>query len=267
MTLENLSQRLASYQIDQTRLEALNLLEMVTGLSRVKILAGDFQLNSWQNIRLRHLIQRRRRLPLAYLKGEKEFYGRSFHISRQTLIPRPESEDLVSLALNEQKTFEHVYDIGAGSGCLAISYALEQADGSPVIHFLDSNRQALVIAQKNCQRRELKKTKFVLADIRHLEESFFKPGNLVFANLPYLDKELRQAFEKSCPMLKSEPAEALYAGENGLELYRPLFQLGKARSLTVICESLASQQTALDNLAGNHGFRLQARLNLASLFV
>ena len=266
MTLENLSRQLASFQISQPQLEALNLLEIVTRLPQVKILTGDFRLNSWQNIRLRHLLRRRRRLPLAYLKGEKEFYGRSFHVSRQTLIPRPESEDLVSLALNERKSFEHVYDIGAGSGCLAISYALEQTGKSPMIHFLDNSRQALVVAQKNCRLRSLRKTKFILADIRHLEKSFFKPGSLVFANLPYLDKELRQAFEKNCPMLKSEPAAALYAGENGLELYRPLFRLSKARSLTVVCESLMDQQAALDDLASTHGFRPQARLNLASLF-
>ena len=99
-------------------------MELATDLPRVKILAGDFRIGYRQKIRLRRLVRRRKRLPLAYLKGEKEFYGRDFYVSRQTMIPRPESEDLIGLALGERKSFGHVYDIGAGSGCLGISYAL-----------------------------------------------------------------------------------------------------------------------------------------------
>ena len=267
MTLEDLSSQLAARQISQPRLEALNLLEMVTRLPRVKILAGDFQLSRWQNIRLRHLAWRRQRLPLAYLNGEKEFYGRTFHVSRQTLVPRPESEDLINLALGERRSFKHVYDVGAGSGCLGISYALEQAEGNPLIYFLDNNRRALRVVQKNCQRQALRKTQFIFVDLHHLEKPFFKPDSLILANLPYLDKKMRQAFEKDCPMLRSEPATALYAGENGLELYRLLFQLGKSQSLVIVCESLVNQQVALNDLAANYGFRLKAQLNLASLFV
>ena len=267
MTLETLSRKLDHYRVNQPRLEALNLLEFVTNLSQVKILVGDYQLNGWQKIRLHHLARCRRRLPLAYLKGEKEFYGRNFHVSRQTLIPRPESEDLVSLALEEQKTYSHVYDIGAGSGCLGISYALERPKNGSTTYFLDNNRRTLDVAQKNCHRQALEKTQFLTRDIRHLEKPFFQPGSLVFANLPYLDKKLRQDFEKDCPELKSEPAAALYAAEKGLELYRPLFRLGASQSLTLVCESLANQQAALDNLAAQNGFQLRKRRNLASLFV
>ena len=115
MTLLGLSKLLAdNRQIEQPHLEALNLLEIVSRLPQSKLLAGDFQLTGEQTSQLGRLIRLRRHLPLAYLRGEKEFHGLAFHVNACTLIPRPESEDLVSLALERRRHFKNVYDVGAG---------------------------------------------------------------------------------------------------------------------------------------------------------
>ncbi len=267
LTLDSLTRLLSNYQIEQPYLEALNLLELTTRLSRTKVLAGDFQLSPDENTRLQHLVEQRRHLPLAYLKGEKEFYRLNFYIDENTLIPRPESEDLITLALGEEKAFTNVYDVGSGSGCLGISYGYEQLAHNTLIHFLDCSYPALTVAQKNCQRHAIQKTNFIHKDIRHLARPYFKAQSLLFANLPYLDNKLRQTFEKNCPSLKSEPTTALYATQGGLKLYHVLFHLCRSQNLTIVCESLKNQQVLLDTLAGANGFRLKTRLNLASLFI
>ena len=267
LTLDSLTRLLSNYQIEQPHLEALNLLELTTRLPRTKVLAGDFQLSPDENTRLQHLAEQRRHLPLAYLKGEKEFYRLNFYIDENTLIPRPESEDLITLALGEKKAFTNVYDVGSGSGCLGISYGYERPARNTLIHFLDCSYPALTVAQRNCQRHAIQKTNFIHKDIRHLVRPYFKTQSLLFANLPYLDNKLRRAFEKNCPSLQNEPITALYATQGGLELYRVLFRLCRSQNLTVVCESLENQQALLDPLAAANGFRLKARLNLASLFI
>ena len=267
LNLDSLTKLLGDYQIEQPYLEALNLLELATQLPRTKVLAGDFRLSTTENTHLEHLAEQRRYLPLAYLKGEKEFYRLNFYVDQNTLIPRPESEDLITLALAEEKIFSNVYDIGAGSGCLGISYSHEQPADNMLVHFLDCSQPALVIAQRNCQRYDIQKTNFIHQDIRHLAKPYFKSQSLLFANLPYLDNKLRQAFETNCPDLKSEPATALYAKQGGLELYHILFRLCRYQNLTIVCESLKNQQALLNALAAANGFRLKARLNLANLFI
>ena len=267
MTLLGLSKLLAdNRQIEQPHLEALNLLEIVSRLPQSKLLAGDFQLTGEQTSQLGRLIRLRRHLPLAYLRGEKEFYGLAFHVNACTLIPRPESEDLVSLALERRRHFKNVYDVGAGSGCLGISYAHHSPSPSAQFHFIDRSAGALAVAQKNCRRHEITAAHFIHQNIYHLEEAVFEDDGLILANLPYLDHKLRQRFERACPELQSEPAEALFAGGGGIEFYQQLFKLCRQRRLTLVCESLVEQQPALEQAAASSGFRLRRRLNLASLF-
>ena len=266
MTLSALSRLLADGRIAQPHLEAVNLLEIVSRLPRSRLLAEDFQLTKRQIVRLRRLAKLRRRLPLAYIKGEKEFYGLSFCVDAGTLIPRPESEDLVGLALEQRRPFKNVYDIGAGSGCLGISYMRHSSPAAASIHFVDVSADALAVAQKNCRRHGIPRANFVQKSIYHLGEAELAADSLVLANLPYLDNNLRRRFEEACPELRSEPAEALFAAGGGLELYRQLFKLFRRRRPTLVCESLIEQQPALAKMAADCGFKLRRRLHLASLF-
>ena len=266
MSLEQLSQLLQTYRIPQARLEALNLLELISQVPQAKILAGDFQLNAVQVQQVQHLARLRRQLPLAYLKQAKEFYGLNFHIDQTVLVPRPESEDLINAALRLPTRFQQVYDVGCGSGCLGISYAKTQKTDKVQLNFIDISRQALDIARINCQRHDIQQANFLCQDLRQMESRYFTVGSLILANLPYLDHTLRASYEKRCPELKSEPEQALYAPENGLALYRELFRICQNQTLSLICETLKTQQDDLAELGRKNGFILASQLGLASVF-
>ncbi|MYB40173.1 methyltransferase domain-containing protein [Candidatus Saccharibacteria bacterium] len=266
MKLDELSRRLRGVGVEQADLEALVLAEFVTGLTRAKLLAGDFKLRPTQAGRLRQLIRRRGRQPLAYLLKRKEFYGRNFYVDRRVLIPRPESEDLVEAALGLGTGFGRLYDVGCGSGCLAISYLKTRAGKPPGVQLLDASRQALRVARKNCRRHSIGRVTFSLQDVSALPAGYFAPGSLILANLPYLDITERGAYERGSPMLRSEPAASLYAGGGGLELYGSLLKACAGQDLTLVCESLPPQRAALEKLAAAGGFRPNGRRGLATVF-
>lgn len=154
------------------------------------------------------------RVPLAYIVGYKEFYGRKFMVSPAVLVPRPESEDMISLFLKlsaDDTTPKTLIDIGTGSGCLGISASLER----PNLHVIlsDISKKALKIAEKNAS--------LLGANVTFQHQSLLtgqiEPVDYIFANLPYVDR----TWETS-PELRHEPKEALYAEEQGLKLIRQL---------------------------------------------
>ena len=97
---------------------------------------------------------RKDRVPIAYIIGHKEFYGREFHVTPSVLIPRPESEDIVTtfldIAAGDIAENLKLLDVGTGSGCLGITLKLERPDISVTLS--DISRQALVIAEKNADQ-------------------------------------------------------------------------------------------------------------------
>lgn len=194
--------------------------------------------------------KRKRGTPLAYLTGTKDFFGRTFHVSKHTLVPRPESELLIELGLADLKQREEsiITDIGTGSGALAITMALETNNTVPV-HAIDISSRALRIAQKN-------------AALLHASVSFYQ-GNLlaplfeeiqqhtdhtlIIANLPYVPT----ADWRAEPSIQSEPRLALDGGDDGLDLYRVLFlQLRELdiNDATILCEIDPSQSGTLPDL-------------------
>ena len=147
--------------------------------------------------------------PLAYIFGTKEFYGRNFRVTRDTLIPRPETEALIDLAktLNAQK----ILDVGTGSGCIAITLALEMPQTE--IEAVDISPKALEIAQENAKNLGAK-VKFYQSDLLENTEKY----DIIVANLPYVDKN----WDWLGPELDYEPETALYADDGGLELIKKL---------------------------------------------
>ena len=262
MTLQNLSTLLRGYQIPKPSLEALNLLELVTQKSQSQILSGDFQLKAKEVKKLLNFAQKRVKTPLAYFKKSKEFYGLNFYVDEHVLIPRPESEDLISLAL-ELDTPHDLYDIGSGSGCLGISYA-HQVSKPLKVTFIDCCPQSLLIAKKNCQTHQIDEPQFKNLNLRQIEILKIPNKSLIIANLPYLDEIKRASFEADCPILKSEPASSLYTSEGGLYLYRQLLAKVCPKT-TILCESLPNQRPQISKLAQIYGYRLTKHQGFASL--
>lgn len=164
---------------------------------------------------------RKDRTPLAYIIGHKEFYGHLFHVSPHVLIPRPESEELITQfrevlgetrALPEMPT-RRLVDIGTGSGCLGITAKLLYPELE--VTLLDISKTALRVAEKNARALNAE-VEVVESDL--LSGYPYSP-DFVFANLPYVD----ESWEHS-PEIEQEPAEALYAAKDGLAVIEKAFE-------------------------------------------
>ena len=145
--------------------------------------------------------------PLAYLLGEKEFYGRRFAVSPAVLVPRPETELLVGLALARLRTAPapRVLDHGTGSGCIAITLALECPEAA--VTAVDRSADALAVARANAQRLGAT-VEFVLGNWFEAVGGRF---DLIVANPPYV-----AAADPHLAGLRHEPQHALVAGVDGL---------------------------------------------------
>lgn len=155
--------------------------------------------------------------PLAYLTGMQEFYGNKFYVNPEVLIPRPESEMLVDLALSWLSAHpeSEIVEVGCGSGAVIISI-LKQ------IHTcrgfgLDISLPALRVAKKNCKSHKVKSLNLAQMDaLQSLSYRF----DLIIANLPYIPTAKLDKLEE----LKYEPRIALDGGEDGLIVIRKLIQ-------------------------------------------
>lgn len=190
-------------------------------------------------------------IPLPYLLGEWEFYGRMFTVGEGVLIPRPETELLVDRALewgmmrNISKPLS-VLDVGTGSGCIAVTLAAE-LPGSDVLA-VDVSRQALEVARGNIERHRLRNVRITRSDL--LESVRPPPGgfDLVCANLPYIPT----AKLADLPVAEFEPRLALDGGPDGLALIRRLFAdlpAALAKESLVLVEIEAEQGPAAFALA------------------
>lgn len=196
------------------------------------------------------------RVPIAYILGYKEFYGRRFTVSPSVLIPRPESEDLISLflELTASEIAEKVLiDVGTGSGCLGITAKLERSNLSVILS--DVSKPALNIAEKNANALN--------ADVHIQQQSLLngqlKPVDYIFANLPYVDKNWDVS-----PELQYEPEIALFAEDEGLKLILQLISQAP-RCLTpeglLFIEADPQQHNRIINEAMKNGFVKERVLN------
>jgi len=147
--------------------------------------------------------------PLAYLLGEKEFYGRTFRVTPDVLVPRPETELLVELALQRMRTLHRprVLDLGTGSGCIAVTLALECS--SAEVTATDASTAALAVAHDNARRLDAR-VGFRTGDWYGAlaPHSVF---DVIVANPPYV-----AAGDPHLDALRFEPAQALTDGRDGL---------------------------------------------------
>lgn len=212
-----------SHQIENPRLEAEILLSKVLGLTRVQLYTRfDQPLQDEELKNYKAFIQRRiKREPLAYIVGSKEFYSRDFRVTPDVLIPRPETEMLIDEAISFAKDREtlQMVDLGTGSGCIAITLALEIPNS--LVWAIDSSEKALEVTKKNVEKYQLQeRVRMIHADI--LKEEWFKeisPFDLIVSNPPYISSD---EIEKLAPEIQFEPRTALDGGKEGFDYYQTM---------------------------------------------
>lgn len=202
--------------VSAPRLTAEVLLAHAIGCERPWLFAhsSDELIELWWIHYGRYLHQRLGGRPTQQITGRQEFYGRDFRVTRDVLIPRPETEHVIEAALALAPAARRIVDIGTGSGAIAVTLALEL--GRPVLA-TDLSEAALRIAAGNARRLGAQ-VDFLVADLAapFADASF----DLVVCNPPYVPSLDRSVLQ---PEVRDwEPDLALYGGEDGLVLYRRL---------------------------------------------
>lgn len=167
----------------------------------------------------KRLISRRKEgIPVAYLRGHKEFYGLDFKVNRQVLVPRPDTEALAEAVINYISSDDLLLDIGTGSGCIPI-VVLKHVKGLYAVA-TDISASALRVARANARRHGvMSHLRFFFSDLlKAVPPEVLEDRTLVVtANLPYVPLEFQVNIETSF-----EPQIALYGGRDGMDLYRKL---------------------------------------------
>lgn len=158
--------------------------------------------------------------PIAYLTQQKEFWSLDLHVTRDTLIPRPETELLIEIILKKFSAYENLrlLDLGTGTGAIAVALAHEKPSWE--IFATDISQQALHVAKQNAEKYSLKNITFKQSEwFAELPDDKF---DVIVSNPPYIDEE-----DDACePHVKTyEPRMALFAKENGLaDLKKIIFE-------------------------------------------
>lgn len=208
-------------EVSSARIEVQCLLQAVLHVARAYLLAHPER--NLSKVELAHytgLIQRRLAgEPIAYILGEREFYGLNFKVTPATLIPRPDTELLVELALQripkqKQKPCK-VLDMGTGSGAiaLAIAHACPSAD----VLASDASAAALAVAQENAQALGLTNVSFVQSD--WFAAVGAQQFNLIVSNPPYIEADDPHLIQGD---VRFEPSTALVSGAEGLDDIRKI---------------------------------------------
>ncbi|HEY5667544.1 MAG TPA: peptide chain release factor N(5)-glutamine methyltransferase [Candidatus Saccharimonadales bacterium] len=247
-------------KIESARLDVLVLLEDTLDKNRAHLLAHpELELSDAQLTHLdRALARRKRHVPLAYIRGKAEFYGRNFVVNEHVLVPRPETESIIELVKTlHLPAGSHVLDLGCGSGAIGVTTALELPELDIILSDIDTD--ALAVAHKNAQRHN--------ASVQYMQADLLgdtpKHYDCILANLPYVPE--------GYPINTAatyEPKLALFAGSDGLDLYRRLFAVPQnARPAYIITEALEPQHQPLAAIAKTARYSLARSSGLAQLFV
>ena len=191
-------------------------------LNPEKVLDG-IHLKKWKSIVLELKAQK----PIQYILGETEFYGLPFLVNESTLIPRPETEELVKLIISNTMIIKSIkplkiLDIGTGSGCIAISLAKNLLNTE--VFAMDISDKALVTAQKNAEINEIKVDFFLknILETDDLEQQF----DIIVSNPPYVRYSEKSEIKPN--VLEYEPHLALFVEDrDALLFYRKIGQLAK----------------------------------------
>jgi release factor glutamine methyltransferase len=253
------SEALAAAGIDTARLDAELLLSEATGWERARLAAEpEAGVPAGAARRFGEMVRRRlRREPVAYILGRKGFRHIELMVDRRVLIPRPETELLVELALELQ--LRRVLDMGTGSGAIALAIA-DEVPACAVIAS-DTSAGALAVARANAERLHL-------TDRVEFVEAMLPPDagdlDLIVANLPYVAESEWGSLEPE--VTKWEPREALLAGSDGLDVLRVAIPVAAAMVPSLALEVGVGQAPAVSELLFEAGFaKVETRPDLAGI--
>jgi release factor glutamine methyltransferase len=270
--LRSAEKTLVQSGIGTARLDCLVLLEDIMSKDRSWLLAHpEFELTTKQSTKLKNLLsQRAQHIPLAYVRGQTEFYGRTFVVNNSVLEPRPESETMIDMlkkvdfnTLKDVKSsgkLEQIKlaDVGTGSGALGITAKLECPDLD--VELLEIDKEALKVAKTNVDLFTL--------NISAIESDLLSASSsdldVLLCNLPYVPDNFQINTAAG-----HEPNIAIFGGPDGLDVYRRLFDQIKKRSiqpLLILNEAMPPQHDTLESIANSSGYNLIDRQDFIQVF-
>lgn len=210
-------------------LEALHQMRRIDFALQPELELDGLHLLQWETI----LAQLKEEKPIQYILGETEFFGLPFYVNENTLIPRPETEELVDWILQNYKEEDtkrklRILDLGTGSGCIAISLAKNLPNAT--VYALDVSEKALATAQKNAQRNKVVIT-FLEHSVLEIEtmtsvENSATNFDIIVSNPPYVRELEKQEIKKN--VLAYEPHLALFVEDtDALLFYRKIAAIAK----------------------------------------
>lgn len=239
--LDQAAKRLGQAGVASARLDALLLLSDAVGRDKAWLLAHCEQTVDQKSLLALNarLVRRVKREPMAYIRGRQDFFGRTFTVNQNVLIPRPETETIVELLLElPGPRTAKLLDVGTGSGCIAITAKLELPNLK--VYGTDMSPQALAIARYNATALG-SAVGFRQQDLMSAEDR--GPFGYIVANLPYVNPAWRRS-----PETAFEPKEALFADDNGLTLIKKLITQASSQLASdgyLILEADTSQHQAI----------------------
>jgi release factor glutamine methyltransferase len=248
-------------------LETRMLLSHVGGLSRVQLITqSERQLTAAQIAELNNLVQRRvDGEPLAYLIGEREFYGLNFTVSPAVLIPRPDTELLVELALQHSPQNASLLDLGTGSGAIAVSIAAQRQDIQ--VCACDISTDALTIAKINADRHLVNRSAISFYESDWYQQIPPQQFHTIVSNPPYIVKDDEHLSQGD---LRFEPINALTDHADGLSAYRKIITDAPdylARGGWLLMEHGYHQSQEVQALLRERGFdQIQSWQDLAGIW-
>ena len=241
---------------DKPRAEIEWLLCALLNCERLDLyLRYDEPLSKPQLDTLRGWVKRRlEKEPLQYITGVCEFYGRDFFVTPDVLIPRPETERLIDIALKKLKSVKspRILDIGTGSGCIAITMAVERPDAT--VLGIDNSSGALTIAKRNSINLKAIEHSFIKMNI--LESTPKGKFDLIISNPPYISK--KEIPELMKDVIGFEPESALTDYRDGLTFYKRFAEIAPKiihnDSLFIFEVGLKEHPQKVYNIFSNQGY-------------
>ena len=217
--LRTAAEKLRAAQIENASFDASCLVENITGLSRTKIMLCDDDIADEQaELVERAVLRRISGEPLQYILGEWDFFGRTFEVGEGVLVPRPETELLVELALEKLRNVRYpvVFDLCAGSGCVGLTIAAERPDAH--VWLFEKYDEAFHYLKRNIKKLGLTNVQAVQHDITlGYNDKISETPDLIVSNPPYLRTDELGGLSTE---VMHEPVTALDGGTDGVDFYR-----------------------------------------------